>query len=298
MTTLPQGYTNSVQAFDGVIKKVLHAQIVRGRCEQFIYNVLVRPKSRSQYFAKGTAEPTISVVPGIRRFVLEAIQNLDTILADIERAGATISGPKSVLVAAGIKVVAYVFDSSGRHPNTEKVKKILDWPLCKSLTEAKAFIGLDVCYRIWIKDFTHIVDHIFKTFSKREKKPRSRKGEEKKDSNQNGKRKETVRKVDFVWGIEQQNVMDKLKGALVSPPVLQPIVYPAEPGKERGKIGLGVDASLLGFGAILKREDEKGHWHPARYESGLWTEAERNYDAGKLEFRAVLRTVKTVRNYL
>ena len=30
MTTLPQGYTNAVQAFDRVVKKVLHAQIVRG----------------------------------------------------------------------------------------------------------------------------------------------------------------------------------------------------------------------------------------------------------------------------
>jgi len=149
-----------------------------------------------------------------------------------------------------------------------------------------------------MKDFTHIADPIFKTFRKREKKPRSRKGVKKKGSNQNGKRKETVWKVDFVWGIEEQNTMDKLKGTLVSPPALQPIVYTAELGKERGKIVLGVDASLLDFGAILQQEDEKGHRHPARYESGLWTEAERNYNAGRLECRALLRAVKKFRNYL
>ena len=123
MTTLPQGYTNSVQVFDRVIKKVLYAQIVHGRCEQFIDDVVVRPKSHSRYLDKGTGESTISVVPGIRRFVLEAIQNLDAVLADIERAGATISGHKSVLVAEGIKVVAYVGDSSGRHPDTEKSRR-------------------------------------------------------------------------------------------------------------------------------------------------------------------------------
>ena len=298
MTTLPQGYTNAVQAFDRVIKKVLHAQIVRGRCEQFIDDVVVRPKSRSRFINEATGEPTLSEIPGVRRFVLEAIQNLDAVLADIERAGATISGHKSVLIAEGIKVVAYVCDSNGRHPDTEKVKKILDWPPCKSVTEAKAFIGLCVYYRIWIKDFTHIADPIFATFRKREKKTRRRNGGQKRSKDENRKGKETDGKVDYIWGTEQQRAMDKLKEALVSPPALRPIVYTAELGKEQGKIVLGVDARLLGFGAILQQEDEKGQRHPARYESGLWTETERNYDAGKLECRALLRAVKKFRNYL
>ena len=110
MTTLPQGYTNTVQAFDRVVKKVLHAQIVRGRCEQFIDDIVVRPKSRSKYLTKGTGEPTISQIPGVGLYVLEAIQNLDAVLADIERAGGTIAGYKSVFVAEGIKVVAFVCD--------------------------------------------------------------------------------------------------------------------------------------------------------------------------------------------
>ena len=64
MTTLPQGYTNAVQAFDRVVKKVLHAQIVRGRCEQFIDDIVVRLKSRSNYLDR-KGEPTISQIPGI-----------------------------------------------------------------------------------------------------------------------------------------------------------------------------------------------------------------------------------------
>ena len=298
MTTLPQGYTIAVQAFDRVIKIVLHAQIVRGSCEQFIDEVVVRPKSRSRFVNEATGEPTLSEIPGIRRFVLEAIQNLDAVLADIERAGSKISGHKSVFIAEGMKVVAYVCDSNGRHPETEKVKKILDWPPCKSVTEAMAFMGLCVYYRIWIKDFTHMADPIFATFRKREKKPRKRNEEEKRSKDKNRKGKETDGKMDYVWGTEQQRAMDKLKEALVSPPALRPIVYTSELEKEQGKIVLGVHASLLGFGAILQQEDEKGQRHPPRYESGLWTETERNYDAGKLEWRALLRAVKKFRNYL
>ena len=52
MTTLPEGYTNAVQAFNRVIKKVLHAQIVRERCEQFIDDVVVRPNSPSRFINK------------------------------------------------------------------------------------------------------------------------------------------------------------------------------------------------------------------------------------------------------
>ena len=53
---------------------------------------------------------------------------------------------------------------------------------------------------------------------------------------------------EFKWGKEQQKAMDLLKNALVSLPALRPIVYE---GENTGKIILGVDASLAGFGAIL-----------------------------------------------
>src|SRR5205085_8725313 len=71
-----------------------------------------------------------------------------------------------------------------------------------------------------------------------------------------------------------------------------------EAGKSLGRIVLSVDASLLGFGAILQQEDKHGRRHPSRYESGLWSGTECKYDAGKLECRALLRAIKKFRNYL
>jgi len=38
--------------------------------------------------------------------------------------------------------------------------------------------------------------------------------------------------------------------------------------------------------------------HPARYESGIWTEAEKKYDAGKLESQGLLKALKKFRYYL
>lgn len=89
--------------------------------------------------------------------------------------------------------------------------------------------------------------------------------------------------------------MDELKRALTTAPALKPIDY-----NFVGVIYLSVDSSLLGWGAILQQEAEIDNKkrHPARYESGIWTEAERKYDAGKLECRGLLKALTKFRFYL
>ena len=64
-----------------------------------------------------------------------------------------------------------------------------------------------------------------------------------------------------------------------------------------GLIILGVDSSGKGWGAILMQERE-GKRHPSRYESGIWSNTEKSYDAAKRECRGVLKALKKVRNYL
>ena len=89
----------------------------------------------------------MSAIPGVRLYILEAIQSLDEVLADIERAGGTISGFRSAFVCEGVMIVAFICDSEGRHPVAEKVRKIVEWPACRNVTEATAFIGICVYYR-------------------------------------------------------------------------------------------------------------------------------------------------------
>ena len=49
MTTLPMEDTNAVQVFDRVMRKVLHHQITRERCEPFLDDIAAKPPSRSIY---------------------------------------------------------------------------------------------------------------------------------------------------------------------------------------------------------------------------------------------------------
>lgn len=53
----------------------------------------------------------------IRRYIFEYIQNLDKVLADLNKAGVTIAEAKSQVCHANIKIVEYICNADSRHPN-------------------------------------------------------------------------------------------------------------------------------------------------------------------------------------
>jgi hypothetical protein len=300
MTTLPMGYTNAVQVFDRMMRKVLQHQILKGRCEPFIDDVAVKPRNRSTYPDEATGMPKESALPGVRLYILEAIQDLDEVLADIERAGATISGYKSSFICEGLCIVAFVCDTNGRHPVAEKVQKIVDWPACRNITEARAFIGLCVYYRAWIRDFSIVAEPIFRLFRRGRVTASNALGETTAPvkKGRTWGQKQEVGVDEFTWGPEQKAAMKSLKEALITAPALMPLAYVPEEDGFVGGVVLGVDACGLGFGAILQQLDRSGRRHPVRYESGLWTPTEARYDAVKLECRGLLRALRKFRYYL
>src|SRR4029077_6786571 len=99
---------------------------------------------------------------------------------------------------------------------------------------------------------------------------------------------------EFVWTRECDDAMDTLKDALTNAPALATLDY----ADDAGEIVLAVDASGEGWGAILQQIKEDGKGHPIRYESGIWTEPEKKYDAGKRECRALLRALKKLKVWL
>ncbi|CAL3966159.1 unnamed protein product [Diplocarpon coronariae] len=95
MTRLPQGATNSIAQFVRVIYKIL-VDCIPNIALPYIDDVGVKG-SRSFYNHK-------EVLPGIRRFIMEHIQNLDQVLVRFERAGATV-GPKSQYCLPSMEIV-------------------------------------------------------------------------------------------------------------------------------------------------------------------------------------------------
>ncbi len=157
MTTLAQDATYLVAQFVRIVLKILKPHL-RDRAKLFLDDVRVKePK---------TTYNNEELASEIRRYVVEHIQNLDKVLAELERAGITIAGAKFQFCRAVIKIVGYICDANGRHPDNSKVLKILDWPECTDTTSARAFMGVCVYYRIWIKNFAQFASSIYHLFKK------------------------------------------------------------------------------------------------------------------------------------
>jgi hypothetical protein len=258
-TRLPQGWTNSVATFQRVICKV-HYQQIPQNARPFLDDVgLKGPKERYN---------DEEIYPGVRRFVYEHAQIFRQFMHDVWRSGMTISGAKSAIGMAGINIVGMICDANGRRPEERKVRKILNWSSPKSTKDARAFIGVCVYYRIFIISFSIIAAPIFELFRK-------------------GKR--------FLWTHECQLAMDKLKKLLTTAPILITLDF----GPSAGMIYLNVDASTrIGWGGTMEQVQKDGKRKPARYESGVWNDVERKYDAVKLECRGLLKALKKFRFWL
>lgn len=257
MTTVPQGATNSIAQFVRVVEKILEP-LLNHTAMPFMDDVGVK----GPYTDYGNEE----VLPGIRKFVYEHVQNLDKTLERIERAGVSI-GPKSQFMKKGMTIVGFSTGSFGRLPEVTKVVKIIEWPSCVCVSDIKAFLGVCLYYRIWVRNFGELAEPLYRL---------TRKG------------------VPWDWTDEQEEAMNALKTALTNPPALCRISY----SEGAGEIVIGVDASLSGWGATMGQRDENRKLRVARYESGTWDRAEQNYDATKRETRAILKALRKLRFYL
>lgn len=256
--TLPMGATNSVSQFVRIINGILQDHFPH-RAMPFLDDIGVKGP-RTSYNGE-------EAFPGVRRFVLEHLQWMDGVLADVERAGLTIAGEKSEFCMQGVKIVGYICDTDGKRPAASKIIKIVEWDMCRNQKDVRAFLGICVFYRTFIKEFAILANPLFHLL-----------------------RKDVI----FEWGKDQQDSMSSLQRILTSAPVLRPIDYCSE-----GKIILAVDASNKGWGSCLMQEDpETKKKHPSRYDSGIWNHTEQKYDAGKLECRALMKALKKVRSWL
>jgi hypothetical protein len=85
-------------------------------------------------------------LPGVRRYILEHIQQLDGVLADIERAGGTVLGTKCYWGHNKLGVVGYEVTDIGWYLEKKKADKIANWPECRSVKEVRMFVGICVYY--------------------------------------------------------------------------------------------------------------------------------------------------------
>lgn len=53
-----------------------------------------------------------------------------------------------IISAKFFKIVNYIYNANGRHPDISKILKILNWSECINVTFIYIFIGVYICYQI------------------------------------------------------------------------------------------------------------------------------------------------------
>lgn len=264
LTSIPMGYTNSVQIFHGDTTFLLQEEIPHITVP-FLDDIPVKgPISR--YQDEDGKHETISENEGIRRFVWEHIQNVNRVIQRIKHAGGTFSALKSHICVATALIVGHKCSINGRLPDESRIQKIMDWPICRTLTEVRGFLGTLGTLRIFIKDFAAHAKPLVQL---------TRKG------------------VEFEFDEEQILAMEKLKMMVQNCKAIKAIDYSSD-----REVTLAVDSSWMAAGFILSQQGEDGKRYPSRFGSITWNATEQRYSQAKLELYGLFRALQAVKMYI
>ena len=191
------------------------------------------------------------------------LERLGTVLGRLEEAGLKVKPSKCCLARREVSFLGHVVSAQGIATDPAKVRSVRNWPVPRTLTEVRSFLGLAGYYRAFIPQFATVA----KPLSALADKGRA-----------------------FRWDGECEEAFRELKNRLTSAPVLG---YPVE----EGRLTLDTDASDLGLGAVLSQQQE-GQERALAFASRTLNKAERNYCVTRKELLAIIFGLKKFRHYL
>lgn len=184
------------------------------------------------------------------------IDHVDAVLSQIGNGGLTISIPKSHLFFQSLDALGHNVSNLGIGMLDRNVKAILDQDPPTSLKGLERFLGMAGHYRRFIPHFATISLPIVEAITL------SRKNRT------------------FVFDADARSAWDVIKSLVTTRPIL------AHPNYHKPFI-VDVDASLVGFGAVLSQKDDQDTIRPIAFVSRATSRSERNYAATELECTAM-----------
>lgn len=158
-----------------------------------------------------------------------------------------------------VSFLGYVVTPQGIEVDQAKVEAIHGWPMPKTITQVRSFLGLAGFYRRFVKDFSTIAAPLNEL---------------------------TKKGVHFSWGKVQEHAFNVLKDKLTHAPLLQLPDF-------NKTFELECDASGIGLGGVLLQEGK-----PVAYFSEKLSGSVLNYSTYDKELYALVRTLETWQHYL
>lgn len=159
--------------------------------------------------------------------------------------------------------LGHTITKNGLMPNNDKVQAVLNFPMPRTTTEIKSFLGLVGYYRKFIKDFAKVTQPLTSCLKKRNK-------------------------IEITQ--EYINAFERCKELLTNAPLLQ------FPDFSRPFV-ITTDASNFALGAVLS-QGPIGSDKPVAFASRTLNEAETRYSTIEKEMLAIIWAVKHFRPYL
>ena len=266
LTTVPQGGSNSVGAFQRAMNFIL-ADEFNEEATAYIDDVGVKgPKTR--YEDENGVPERLKENDGVRQYVYEYLCSLNRVLWKMGKFGGTFSGKKLRLCDAVLTIVGFSCSYFGRKPTSTSVKKIVEWPACRNVKEVRGFLGTVGPARQWIWKYAEIARPLVKLTA--------------------GK----VADKDFRWTAEAEEAFKAVKEAVANCGWIRPVDY-----ESPNQVYLAVDSSQIAVGWELGQDHEEKR-RPARFGSVTFNEREGRYSQAKLELYGVFRALKQCRTWL
>ena len=189
----------------------------------------------------------------------EHVKRLRGVFQKLAAAGLKLKPSKCEFFKKRIIYLGHVVSEKGIEVDPKKMEAVHKWPVPKTVTDVRSFLGFTNQYRKFIPKYAHVVGPLNELVS-----------------GDNSKKK----KKEVQWNPECQAAFEALKEHCCTTPVLAYANY-------KKPFRLHTDASDLGLGAVLYQQDENGKNRVIAYASRTLNQAEKNYPAHKLEFLAL-----------
>lgn len=192
------------------------------------------------------------------------IKNLETVLKRLSQFNLKIQLDKCEFLRRETEFLGHVITQEGVRPNTDKIKKILEWPLPKNAKQIKQFLGLSGYYRRFIRDYSRITKPMTKYL--------------KKDEVIN------INNPDYIKAFETLKEILSTDQILAYPDFTKPFI-------------LTTDASDFALGAVLSQIHDSVE-RPIAFGSRTLNPTECNYATNEKEALAIIWAVKKYQPYL
>ena len=189
----------------------------------------------------------------------EHIKRLHGVFQKLASAGLKLKPSKCEFFKKRITYLGHVVSEKGIEVDPKKTEAVQKWPIPKTVTDVRSFLGFTNQYRKFIPKYAHVAGPLNELIS-----------------GDNSKKK----KKEVQWTLECQEAFEALKEHCCTTPVLAYADY-------KKPYRLHTDASDLDLGAVLYQWDENAKNKVIAYASRTLNQAEKNYPAHKLEFLAL-----------